>query len=369
MNDRDHKIVKILKKNILRHGALSLADYMHICLTHPIHGYYIKNEPIGTKGDFTTSPEISQMFGELIGLWIVQVWMDHQKPEKFSLVELGPGKGTLMADILRATRMITDFHNSLELILIEISPSLKSIQKRTLKGFPAQWKTEIKALPNQPTIIIANEFFDALPINQFQRKSDKWMEVMVNLKGLSGSYSNEFCFELMNPSTASSEILINFENEVPEEGCMIEISKTMQNIVYCLSKHIHQNSGAALIIDYGKEGNVGNTLQAVHKHRYSNPLSSPGQQDLTSFVDFKAIRTYAEESGLIASHLTNQGDFLKNLGIEQRAEILSKGLSGNDLVLHQTALDRLINKNLMGDLFKVLGIRSAKSPPLIGLET
>ena len=366
MNDKDDKIVQILKQNILRHGALSLADYMQICLTHPIHGYYIKNEPIGTKGDFTTSPEISQMFGELICLWIVQVWMDHQKPKKFSLVELGPGKGTLMADILRATRMITDFHNSLELILIEISPSLKSIQKRALKGFPAQWKTEIKALPNQPTIIIANEFFDALPINQFQRKSNTWMEVMVNLKGLSGADSNEFCFQLMNPS---KEILIDFENEVPEEGCMIEISKTMQDIICCLSKHIHQNSGAALIIDYGKEGNVGNTLQAVRKHRYSNPLSSPGQQDLTSFVDFKAIRTHAEESGLIVSHLTNQGDFLKILGIEQRSKILSKGLSGNDLVLHQTALERLINKNLMGDLFKVLGIRSTKSPPLIGLET
>ena len=265
MNNKDDKIAKILKKNILRHGALSLADYMHICLTHPKYGYYIKNEPIGVKGDFTTSPEISQMFGELIGLWIVQVWMDHQKPEKFSLVELGPGKGTLMADILRATRMITGFHNALELFLIEISPSLKNIQKKALKGFPVKWKTEINGLPNQPTIIIANEFFDALPISQFQRKSDKWMEVMVNLKNLSEPDSNEFCFQLMNPS---KEILVNFENEVFEEGCMIEISKTMQNIIFHLSKHIQKNSGAALIIDYGKEGNVGNTLQAVRKHKY-----------------------------------------------------------------------------------------------------
>ncbi len=366
MSNKNYKIVEILKNSILKHGALSLADYMQICLTHPKHGYYIKNEAIGAKGDFTTSPEISQMFGELIGLWIAQVWIDHQKPEKFSLVELGPGKGTLMADILRATRMIEGFHNALELILIEISPFLKSMQKKALKGFPAKWKTETKALPDQPTIIIANEFFDALPINQFKRKSDSWMEVMVNLKGLSGSDSNEFCFQLMHPG---KEILFNLENEELDEGCMIEVSKTTQDIVCYISKHIQKNSGAALIIDYGKEGNIGNTLQAVSKHRYSNPLSSPGQKDLTSFVDFRAIKTKALESGVVVTNLADQGDFLKNLGIEQRAKILSESVSGNDFFMHKKALERLISKDLMGGLFKVIGLRNKNSPPLIGLET
>lgn len=363
MNNKIDGIEEILRKEMLCHGAISLANYMKICLTHHKHGYYIRNNPIGVAGDFTTSPEISQMFGELIGLWIAQTWIDHQKPRKFSLVELGPGNGTLMADILRATKMVEGLHSALDIILIEISPFLQKVQKKILKNFPVTWKPEIKNLPTQMTIIVANEFFDALPINQYRRKSGQWMEVMVTLKDLNKLASKDFCFQLMK---TDKKILTDLKIE---EGGTVEISTVMRDVIHYLSSHIQENSGAALIIDYGKEGNVGDTLQAVYKHMYSNPLTSPGQKDLTSFVDFKAIKTYAEETGAIVSNLTNQGDFLISLGIEERAEILSRGLTSNALKLHKSGLDRLINKDAMGNLFKVLGIRNENSPPLIGLDT
>ncbi len=365
MNRKDNKIIDILRKEILCNGALSIADYMKICLTHPEHGYYIRNKPIGATGDFTTSPEISQMFGELIGLWIGHVWIDQQKPKNFSLVELGPGNGTLMADILRATKRISGFHSALNLILIEISPSLRKIQKNSLKGFSAQWKTDLETLPKQPTIVIANEFFDTLPVRQFKRNSDQWYEIMVNMEASDDPESNDFCYQLMK---TRDKIFFNSEDRRIGDGCIIEISKSIQDIVRYLSKHIEENSGAALIIDYGKEGNLGNTLQAVHQHRYADPLRFPGEQDLTCLVDFEAIRNYAERSGVVVSNLICQGDFLKALGIEERARVLSQNLRGKALSLHQSALERLTSKKLMGNLFKVIGIRSEISPPLLGLE-
>ena len=365
MNDNSFKIKKILKRQIQLDGAISLAEYIRICLTHPKHGYYIKRKAIGANGDFTTSPEISQMFGELIGLWIAQVWLDYHKPKKLSLVELGPGNGTLMVDILRSTRMIEGFHSALDLILVEISPYLQKIQKESLKDFSVEWKTKIEMLPNQPTIIIANEFFDALPINQFKRISDQWMEDMVTMNDFDVKKSDEFCFHL---SKKSKENFVGNTNNNVKEGDIIEISVIMKDTICYLSNHIQKNSGAALIIDYGKENNIGDTLQAVRKHKYTDPLSYPGQGDLTSFVDFNAIRTYAEKFGLIVPNLTNQGDFLKALGIEQRAKLLSKNLSGDALTLHETALQRLIDKDAMGNLFKVLGFRSKNFPPLAGLE-
>ena len=359
------EIIEILKRKILDCGAISLSEYMEICLTHPKYGYYIRNTPIGAKGDFTTSPEISQMFGELIGLWIAKVWIDHNKPDKFSLVELGPGNGTLMVDILRATQIVDGLHSALDLILIDISPNLQKIQKKALKDFPVKWKTKISDLPNQPTIIVANEFFDALPISQFKRKSNQWMEVMVTMKDPNTKDSDEFCFQLMK---TNNKLFDDLEMENISEGDIIEFSKMMKDSVCYLSEHIQQNSGTALIIDYGKEGNVGNTLQSVQQHCYSNPLKCPGQMDLTSFVDFNAIRSYAEGFELIVPNLTCQRDFLKALGIEQRAKILSRNLSGDKLGLHQTALERLIGKDSMGHLFKVLGLRSKNFPPLAGLE-
>ena len=365
MINQKYRMLDIIQKKILSSGPISLADYMKICLTHPKDGYYIRNKPIGLNGDFITSPEISQMFGELIGLWIAQIWLDHKKPANFSLIELGPGNGTLMKDILRSTKMIKGFHDALNLILIEISPTLCQTQKKALGNFRAHWQTEIGSFPNQPTVIIANEFFDSLPIRQFKRERNQWMEVMITIKDPSNQKCNKLSFELKD--VRMNKEFVSETDNIPD-GTIIEFSELTQNIINYISDHIQKNSGAALIIDYGKEGNVGDTFQAVRQHKYSNPLKYPGLTDLTSYVDFNAIRNTAEKSGLIASKLTYQADFLKNLGIEQRAKILSQELPDGQLRLHQAALKRLVNHDEMGHLFKVMGLRNPTSPPLIGLE-
>ena len=343
---------------------MTISEYMELCLTHPQYGYYIRKSSIGSDGDFTTSPEISQMFGELIGLWVAQFWIDHKKPKRFCLLELGPGKGTLMADLLRATKKVPGFHRALNLILVEISPHLKAQQKKVLSGFSVEWRSEITRLPKEPTIVLANEFFDALPVRQFKKVSHGWQEIMVNLRNSNNVDSSELHFQLVEQNHAP---IFHTNRRLPE-GATIEIAPSMENIINLLAEHIHRNSGAALIIDYGKEDNIGNTLQAVMKHKYTDPLSYPGESDLTCFVDFEAIKSYAAGWNLIVPNLATQRTFLRALGIEQRAALLSKSLNNEDLYLHRTALDRLTNKDAMGNLFKVLGFRNEKAPPLIGLE-
>ena len=355
---------KLIKEAILKKKGISLSEYMKMCMTHPKYGYYTKQYPIGFKGDFITSPEISQMFGELIGLWVVQAWMDHNKPPEFSLVELGPGNGTLMEDILRATKSISEFHKALKITLIEISPSLQKLQKQVLKGYPINWKKNLSNLPNIPTIIIANEFFDALPIKQFVFKKNKWMEIIVSLKDYNNTKNDEFCFGLKNVTTLPQE-LNSFKQK---ENQIYEISSEIKKNIVFISKHLKKNLGACLIIDYGKNNNIGNTLQSVKNHKYSDPLKYQGESDLSSLVNFEAIKNYSIEYNLVVTNLINQGDFLKSLGIKERFIALSKNMEKEKIDTHVASLKRLIDYNQMGKLFKVLGIRNKKSSPLIGLE-
>ena len=361
---KKNKLTKLIKELIIKKNGISVSQYMKMCLTHPDYGYYTKKRPIGLKGDFITSPEISQMFGELIGLWIAQVWLDHNKPSKFSIVELGPGNGTLMADILRVTNKIKGFHNSLIITLIEISPALKKLQKTKLKDYCVNWKANLEKLPNVPTVIFANEFFDALPINQYVVKNCKWMEVVVSLKSFINPICDEFCFELKKISKPPLEL--SFLEQT--EDNIFEISIELKKNLSFIFKHLNKNLGACLIIDYGKNNSVGSTLQAVKNHQFSNPLENHGECDLTSLVNFNMIKKYSQYYGLKVSNLVDQGDFLKSLGIEQRYLSLSKSMDPNQLKMHNKSLNRLINKNQMGKLFKVMGIRNKRSSPLIGLE-
>ena len=321
---------KLIKEAILKKKGISLSEYMKMCMTHPKYGYYTKQYPIGFKGDFITSPEISQMFGELIGLWVVQAWMDHNKPPEFSLVELGPGNGTLMEDILRATKSISEFHKALKITLIEISPSLQKLQKQVLKGYPINWKKNLSNLPNIPTIIIANEFFDALPIKQFVFKKNKWMEIIVSLKDYNNTKSDEFCFRLKKVTTLPQE-LNSFKQK---ENQIYEISSEIKKNILFISKHLKKNLGACLIIDYGKNNNIGNTLQSVKNHKYSDPLKYQGESDLSSLVNFEAIKNYSKEYNLVVTNLINQGDFLKSLGIKERFIALSKNMEKEKIDTH-----------------------------------
>ena len=357
-------LTELIKNSIIKKNGISLSEYMKMCMTHPKYGYYTKKYPIGFKGDFITSPEISQMFGELIGLWIVKVWMDHGKPSNFSLVELGPGNGTLMAAILRATKNIPEFHKSLKITLVEISPALQKLQKKVLKNYQINWKNKLNKLPNIPTTIIANEFFDAFPIEQYIFKKSKWLEIIVSLKNFKNKNSNEFCFGLKKIAKPPEELssLNNEENQIYEVSPEIK-----KNIIY-LSKHLKKNRGACLIIDYGKNNNLGSTLQSIKNHKYSNPLENQGESDLTSLVNFRAIKDYAENYNLVVTDLVDQGDFLNTLGIQERFVALSKNMEKEKIALHLSSLKRLIDKNQMGKLFKVIGIRNRNSLPLVGLE-
>ena len=354
-----------LKKEILVKGPITLAEYMDRCLTDPEYGYYVKTNPIGSAGDFTTSPEISQMFGELLGIWVAKMWIDYGKPKQFGLVELGPGNGTLISDLLRATKKISGFNAALNICMVEISPSLKKKQEKLLIGENVLWKTTLRDLPEYPSIILANEFFDALPINQYIRNSGGWLKVMVTFKNLYKSECKELCF---TTKKIRKKIIPDYEAQTLRDGDMIEKCEKIEEVIFQIAEHLKKYSGAGLIIDYGKKNNIGNTLQGVKNHSYYDILKNPGKVDLTSLVDFKEIGKKAQQFGLTTSSLKTQREFLLHLGIEARATALSKSMDRKQLYLHHKAYQRLIGENKMGNLFKVLGIRSTCFPKLEGLE-
>lgn len=346
----------ILLRQIRAQGPMSIADYMTQCLLHPRHGYYTTRDPLGAAGDFTTAPEISQMFGELIGLLIAQVWMDQGAPDRIVLAELGPGRGTLMADALRATTRVPGFHAALELHLIEASGPLRAEQARRLPG--AVWHADVLDLPSdRPLFVIANEFFDALPIRQFLRVGDGWAERMV------GADKDALSFGLAPPAPLAA-LAHRLADTV--EGQMVETCAPARPIVEALAARIAQHGGFALMVDYGDWRSRGDTLQAVRAHRFDDPLAHPGEADLTAHVDFEALAQAA--SPLRATPLTPQGALLRALGIEARAERLGQSLSGPARESHFAALRRLTGPEDMGQVFKALGLYPAGAPVPPGFE-
>ena len=335
-------------------GPISLADYMAECLMDPTEGYYTNRDPFGTDGDFTTAPEISQMFGELLGLSLAQTWLDQGKPAPFALVELGPGRGTLMTDVLRATRPVPGFHDALELHLIEGSPTLRARQRERLPD--ARWHDTLDTVPDLPVFAIANEFFDALPIRQFVRAGDHWQERRVGIVGgqlgigLAGPAPQPFLQERLQ-DTSDSDI--------------VEISPMATAVAATLGQRIEDSGGAALIVDYGDWRSLGDTFQALTGHAPSDPFAAPGGADLTAHVDFEAI---AMAAPCARSKLTTQGVFLERLGITQRAQTLAQRLSGPQLDAHIAAHRRLTHPEEMGTLFKVLGLFPTASAPPPGLD-
>ena len=345
----------LLIARIARTGPLSLAEFMADCLIHPQHGYYATRDPFGAAGDFITAPEISQMFGELIGLSLAQAWMDQGQPAPITLAELGPGRGTLMADALHATRSVPGFHDALTVHLVEASPALRQSQARLNPD--AIWHDSANTLPDAPLFVIANEFFDALPIRQFVRQGDGWCEKMVGLTD--GALS----FGL---SAAAPIGLLQERLKDVQEGELVEHCPALPAITTALSARIESYGGCALIIDYGDWGSLGDTFQALRGHDHTDPLTAPGQADLTAHVDFAAIAAHARPAKF--SRLTPQGVFLERLGITGRAQALANGLSDDALRSHVAAHRRLTHPAEMGELFKVISIYPSNAAPPPGLE-
>ena len=348
-------LAKILAARIRANGPISLADYMTECLLHPTLGYYTTREPFGLSGDFTTAPEISQMFGEILGLCLAQTWLNQGAPTPFTLAEIGPGRGTLMADALRATRNVPGFHAAMRLTLIEASPRLRALQEATLKPYAPVWLDTVKDLSDLPLYLVANEFFDALPIRQFQRTGLGWRERLVG-QDFSDLATAGLTFGL-GPNLPVSALSHRLTDTT--DGQIVEVCPQAQPIMSEIALRL-THRGAALIIDYGDWRALGDTFQALRGHTFADPFATPGAADLTAHVDFEALANAAAP----ASHaFTTQGAFLAALGIQQRSARLAQNISGAALQSHLAATHRLTAATEMGTLFKVLALYPAQFPP------
>jgi len=345
-------------------GPMSIAEYMRLCLTHPQYGYYVTRDPLGAHGDFVTAPEISQMFGELIGVWMVAVWQQMGSPENVRVVELGPGRGTLMSDALRAAKVVGDFHAALVVHLVEISPKLQQAQEQLLEGLgvPILWHSALAEVPSGPVIIIANEFIDALPVHQAVKRADGWHERVVEI-----APSGELAIGI------ARDPLPHFEATLPRglrqapEGSVYEWRS--DTVALEIGRRV-RSDGAALIIDYGHAWyGLGETFQAVAGHSFTDPLRAPGEADLTAHVDFAALAQSAQIIGGRIHGPISQRDLLRGLGIDKRAAALKTRAPERAAEIDQ-ALARLTatGPRGMGELFKALAIADSKLGKLPGFE-
>ncbi|AGI66589.1 hypothetical protein DUF185 [Octadecabacter antarcticus 307] len=365
------KLNDLIAARIAATGPITLADYMADALMHPKYGYYATRDPLGAAGDFTTAPEISQMFGELIGLSLAQAWIDQGHPSAFALVELGPGRGTLMSDILRATTSVSGFADAAQVHLVETSPTLRHEQATRLNARQSKvtWHDDIGTLPDLPLYLVANEFFDALPIRQFHRAAlaDRFAD---------GAVWREVQFGLQNDtlvaglSAAAPIAFLDHRIHDTNVGDVVEHCPALAAITEDIANRIATHGGVALIIDYGDWRSLGDTLQALQNHAAADPFAHPGETDITAHVDFEAIAmaTTSTNGGAKYTRLTTQGVFLERLGITKRAQTLAATLSGDALETHIAAHRRLTHPSEMGSLFKVLGLYPTNAPPPAGLE-
>ena len=351
-----------IRSMIAAEGPMPVARFMALALGHPRYGYYVTRDPLGADGDFTTAPEVSQMFGELLGLWCAEVWRLMRMARPVRLVELGPGRGTLMRDALRASKVTPEFRSALEVHLVETSPVLRAAQRATLAapGVPLVWHERPESLPDGPLLVLANEFVDALPVDQFVKAEDGWHERRVGV-GADG----QFDFVLAPPT------LPGFEDRLPPRlrrqppGALWE--RREHGPLSEIARRIALFGGAALVIDYGHaRTSFGNTLQAVRAHEYADPLLDPGEADLTAHVDFEALAAAVKQRGARAHGPVSQSVFLRRLGIELRAERLRRSAGAIDRAAVDAALARLSGPAPgMGELFKALTFthRDLPRPP------
>ncbi len=347
---------ELIDRQIRETGPMSIAIYMGLALTYPRQGYYTGTDPLGTSGDFVTAPEISQMFGELIGFFVVNVWQQMGEPRSFTLLELGPGRGTLMQDALRVAARADGFLDACHLQLFEANPALRAQQAERLGKYNPYWADEIDAVADDPLIVVANEFFDALPIRQFVRAPDGWHERQVGLRDGKRAFG-------LSPTPIAAEAM---PEEVREAGIgeVYEVSLAAADALQRLGKRIAAQRGAILAIDYGYETTqAGETLQAVRRHAFADVLEAPGEVDLSAHVDFGALSGVARDLGLKVEPLATQRDFLGRMGIVERASALAKANPGQiDGIA--AALRRLTDSSEMGTLFKVFCASAGDIEPI-----
>lgn len=350
-----------IKALIAAEGPMPLARYMALALGHPVHGYYVARDPIGRHGDFTTAPEISQMFGEILGVWAAHMWRAMGAPSSVGLVELGPGRGTLMADALRAMRVVPGLAAALTVHLVEMSPALRARQKDMLAALsvPIAWHEALADVPQGPLIVLANEFLDALPLHQYEKRAGRWHERVVGVDG-------DGRLALGLAPDAVPEALIAARFRAAPDGAIFERAPAREAIAAEVVQRFARAPGAALFIDYGHaRSGLGDTFQAVRGHAYADPFADPGEADLTSHVDFEAVASAARHGGAEVHGPIGQGAFLLRLGMAERARRLATGKNVETVRDIFSALDRLTSAEGMGTLFQALAVTSPglSAPP------
>ncbi len=352
-------LLATLKATIAAEGPIGIDRYMALCLTDPVDGYYTTRDPLGRAGDFVTAPEISQIFGEMIGLWTAAVWQQLGSPAAFRLIELGPGRGTLMMDALRALKALPPCRAAAAVDLVEISPILRRHQQEALgrhhPDLPVVWHTALDAIPSDlPTIIIANEFFDALPIRQWVYRSGSWKERCIGLDGSGLKF-----VETTSPGEP--------QRPGAAEGSIMETAAAAASVASEIGQRVGHTGGACLVIDYGHcNSDIGDSLQAISRHGYAPILENPGAADLTAHVDFANLGQVFTAEGLAVHGPTTQGRWLSELGAGTRAERLMKGREHAVTAMISQGLRRLLDPMAMGTLFKVMATASNDLGPLPG---
>ena len=346
-------LARLLAARIAADGPMDLADYMAECLMHPAHGYYATRDPFGAAGDFTTAPEISQMFGEMVGACLAAWWEAAGRPGPVRLIELGPGRGTLTADALRVMARVPGL--APEVHLVEASPALRAAQSRTVPG--ARHHGSLEDVPEGATLLIANEFLDALPVHSYVRDGVGWRARTVGLH----AGALRLGLGPVAPLPALDHRLAD-----TADGDVVETRPAADAVMRAVAERLLAAPGMALLIDYGGWRSLGDTFQALRGHAPEDPLAHPGEADLTAHVDFEALARAAP--GLPRTELTPQGVFLERLGITARAQALAARIEGAALDSHVAAHRRLTHPKEMGRLFKALALVSPGLPAPPGLH-
>jgi cyclopropane-fatty-acyl-phospholipid synthase len=340
-----------IKKNL----NLPLDKFIDLSLYHKKFGYYMKKNPFGKKGDFITAPNISRLFSEMLAIWIITFWQSLGSPKKFNLIELGSGNGEMMNVLIDSFKNFPMFFDACNFIIFEKSPRLMEIQKKKLFNNKIIWVPKLNNVKKNPSIFIANEFFDAIPIKQFRKKKNLWFEKFINLN----SQEKHFFFE-RKTNTKKIEKKINFK--MFQNQNFVEYSELGLNYLKDISKIIKRNSGGLLLIDYGyTDKKMKDTLQAVSNHKFANILNNIGNVDITHNISFNLFKNFVEKIGGLTSNLTTQKKFLIKMGIKQRAEIISKKQNFLKKADIYYRLNRLIDEKQMGTLFKVMLIKDKKN--------